>query len=81
MASRTTSTSPFFTAEPAATGVFKILPCIGAVTFTAPCALAGAAFFAAFGAAFGAAFAAGAAALHVPSSTVTSYTFPFTVIV
>ena len=60
----------------------RILPGIGALTLTAPCAPAGAvALGAAFGAAaFGVAAFAGAL-LPVPSSTVTSYTLPLTVIV
>ena len=53
------------------------------MTFTAPCAPAGAAAFgAALGAAaFGVAALAAPAVLPVPSSTVTSYTLPLTVIV
>ena len=83
MASRITITSPFFTACPGFAFTPKILPGIGALTFTAPCAPAGAAAFgAALGAAaFGAAALAAPAVLPVPSSTVTSYTFPLTVIV
>ena len=76
------------TAWPADALTPRILPGIGAVTATLPAAAgAGAACGAAFGAAAGAAFGAGAAAFGAeaapvkPSSTVTSYTLPFTVIV
>ena len=59
---------------------------MGAVTATEPCAPAGAAALgagagAAFGAAGAAALGAGAAPVDVPSSTDTSYTLPFNVMV
>ena len=86
MASSTRTASPAFTAVPAAASILQILPGTEAVTSTLPAAPAGAAAFGAAGAAFGAgaAFAAlttGAAPAVVPSSTVTLYTFQFTVMV
>ena len=78
--------SPFLTACPTLASTLYTLPGTEAVTFTAPAPAAGAAAFgaagAAFGAALGAAFGAAAGAAEpVPSSTVTSYPLPFTVIV
>ena len=87
MASSTRTVSPAFTAVPTPASILQIFPGTEAVTSTLPAAPAGAAAFgAAAGAAFGAgaAFAAlttGAAPAVVPSSTVTFYTFPFTVMV
>ena len=83
IASIITTASPFFTASPTFFSILNTLPAAPASTFfaPAPAAAAGAAG-AAFGAALGAAFGAAAgAATPAPSSTVTSYTLPLTVIV
>ena len=84
IASNTKIVSPFFTACPGLALIDKTLPGIGAVTLMLPSApdAAGAGVGAALAA--GAAFAAGltgALAVLPVYSTVTSYTFPFTVIV
>ena len=85
IASRITIGSPAFTDAPALASILNTLPGTEAVTSTDPAAAAGAAGAAAgAGAAFGAAFGAAArtgALPAPPSSTLTSYTVPFTVIV
>ena len=82
MISSTTTGSPFFTAAPGAATTSTTLPAAPAVMEMLPAAPAAAGFAAGAGAgaaALGAGAAAGAP--FVFSSTVTSYTFPFTVIV
>ena len=84
MASRMTIGSPAFKACPTFASILQTLPGTDAFTSIAPAAAAAAGFAAgaAFGAAFGAALGAAAgAAFPLPSSTVTSYAPPFTVIV
>ena len=85
IASMVTTGSPDFTAWPTAASILNTLPAAPASTRMLPAAPAGAAALgAALGAAFGAALGAvlGTATGAVPlSSTVTSYTFPFTVMV
>ena len=83
IASRITTASPFLTWAPTCFSILKILPAAPASTLMEPAPAAGAAALGAAGAALGAALgaAAGAAATPAPSSTVTSYTLPLTVIV
>ena len=82
IASRMITGSPAFTACPTLASTLNTFPAAPAVTFTEPAEAAGAAFGAAAGAAFGAATGAAAdAPLVCPSSTVTLYTLPLTVIV
>ena len=75
--------SPVFTTCPTLASILNTFPAAPAFTWMLPApadATFGAGAGAAFGAAFGAAGATGAAPAPF-SSTVTSYTFPFTVIV
>ena len=71
--------SPFFTACPTLALILRIFPAAPASTLIEPApALA---FLTGATGALGALAATGAAPLPAPYSTVTSYTFPFTVIV
>ena len=84
IASRITIGSPAFTAWPALASSLNTLPGTDAVTSMEPALAAGAAAAGAAAGAFGAAFGAAArtgALPAPPSSTLTSYTVPFTVMV
>ena len=77
-----TTASPFFTAWPTFASILNTFPAAPAFTSMEPAPPAGAAFGAAAGAVFGAVAGLAAGAAPAPfSSTVTSYTLPFTVIV